>query len=451
MNSTEKETALNILIVDDEINIRKTLSVCLETDGHRVIAVSNFQDALTEAVHRSFDVAFVDLRLGTASGMDLIPALLSSAPWLKIIVITAYASIDTAVEAIRRGAADYIPKPFTPEQVRLAVAKASQVRLLEQRLATLQEDFGRTNPEVDLSTRTPAMQRVLDTARQVADADATVLIRGESGTGKGILARAIHGWSKRAQKPLGVVSCPSLPAGLLESELFGHVKGAFTGAVRDNPGRIAACEGGTLLLDEVGDLPLPLQPKLLRFIQDREYERIGDYRTCTADVRVLAATNVDLELAVKGNAFREDLFYRLNVVQLDVPPLRERQEDIVPLAEHLLVFFGRAHHRSFLGFTDEAKEALMQYGWPGNLRELRNAVERTSILTPGNVIGMEHLPDSIAGSPHHGKTASRRTLQEVEEQHIRRVLAAAKTLQEAADTLGIDQATLWRKRKQYGL
>ena len=451
MQEAGTKPGLRVLVVDDEINIRKTLSVCLETDGHQVVAVSNFQDALAETSRRSFDVAFVDLRLGTASGMDLIPALLSSAPWLKVIVITAYASIDTAVEAIRRGAADYIPKPFTPEQVRLAVEKASQVRLLEQRLAALQEDLGRTNPEVNLTTRTPAMQRVLDLARQVADSDATVLIRGESGTGKGILARAIHGWSKRAQKPLGVVSCPSLPADLLESELFGHAKGAFTGAVRDNPGRIAACEGGTLLLDEVGDLPLPLQPKLLRFIQDREYGRIGDYRTRTADVRVLAATNIDLEKAVKENTFREDLFYRLNVVQLEMPPLREREEDIVALAEHLLAFFGRAHHRSFHGFTDEAKEALRQYRWPGNLRELRNAVERATILAPAHVIGVDHLPEIIAQSKSVGALSDRLTLREVEEQHIRRVLATAKTLQEAADTLGIDQATLWRKRKQYGI
>ena len=451
MSNATDSLVLNVLIVDDEINIRKTLSVCLETDGHRVIAVSSFQDAVSEAARRSFDVAFVDLRLGTANGMDLIPALLSSAPWLKIIVITAYASIDTAVEAIRRGAADYLPKPFTPEQVRLAVEKASQVRLLEQRLAALQEDLGRTNPEVNLATRTPAMQRVLDFARQVAGSDATVLIRGESGTGKGLLARAIHGWSERAQKPLGVVSCPSLPAELLESELFGHAKGAFTGAIRDNPGRIAACEGGTLLLDEIGDLPLSLQPKLLRFIQDRVYERIGDSRTRTADVRILAATNVDLDRAVKENRFREDLFYRLNVVELEMPPLRERPEDVVALAEHLLAFFGRTHHRSFFGFTEEAKVALTHYRWPGNLRELRNAIERATILAPGNTIAVDHLPESIVQSTPVGVSDDRMTLQEVEEQHIRRVLATAKTLQEAADTLGIDQATLWRKRKQFGI
>lgn len=452
MNGSQNEkSSLHVLVVDDEINIRKTLSVCLETDGHRVVAVSNFQDGLTEASARSFDIAFVDLRLGATNGMDLIPSLLAASPWLKIIVITAYASIDTAVEAMRRGATDYVPKPFTPEQVRMAVAKASHVRLLEQRLEALQEDLGRTNPEVDLTTRAPAMQRMLDLARQVARSDATVLIRGESGTGKGVLARAIHGWSNRARKPLGVVSCPSLPAELLESELFGHTKGAFTGAIRDNPGRIAGCDGGTLLLDEIGDLPLPLQPKLLRFIQEREYERIGDYRTLTADVRILAATNVDLERSVQEGRFREDLFYRLNVVQLGVPPLRERQEDIVPLAEHLLAFFGKTHHRSFLGFSDDAKEALQEYGWPGNLRELRNAVERAAILGSGDTVEVAHLPEPIAESRFAGATNDRQTLQEVEEQHIRRILAVSKTLQEAADILGIDQATLWRKRKQYGI
>lgn len=451
MDGSQKEIPLNILVVDDEINIRKTLSICLEAYGHRVLAVSNFQDAVAEASRRTLDVALVDLRLGTASGMDLIPALLASSPWLKIIVITAYASIDTAVEAIRRGAADYIPKPFTPEQVRLAVERASQVRILEQKLAELQEDLGRTNPEVDLSTQNPAMQRLLDLARQVADSEATVLIRGESGTGKSILARAIHKWSRRAQKPLGVVSCPSLPTDLLESELFGHVKGAFTGALRDNSGRVAACEGGTLLLDEIGDLPLSLQPKLLRFIQDREYERIGDSRTRAADVRVLAATNIDLEQAVRTGSFREDLFYRLNVVQLNLPPLRERPEDVVSLAEHLLAFFGRTHHRNFLGFTDEARRALTEHRWPGNLRELRNTVERATIIAPGSMIDTGDLPDTISRIKGTAAANDRLTLQEVEERHIRRVLASSKTLLEAAETLGIDQATLWRKRKQYGI
>ena len=312
--------SLNILIVDDEVNIRKTLSVCLETEGHKVIAVSNFQDALAEASRRSFEVAFVDLRLGTENGLDLIPSLLAAAPWIKIIVITAYASIDTAVEAMRRGATDYIPKPFTPAQVKLAVDKVFEMRTLEQRVAVLQEDLKRLNPEVDFSSSSAIMQRAVNLVHQVASTEATILLRGESGTGKTVLARAIHSWSKRAEKPFAVISCPSLLPELLESELFGHVKGAFTGAVRDNPGRIATCEGGTLLLDEIGDLPANLQPKLLRFLQDREYERVGDYTTRKADVRIIASTNRDLDRAVKEGQFREDLFYRLNVIQVEHSP-----------------------------------------------------------------------------------------------------------------------------------
>ena len=442
---------LNILVVDDEINIRKTLSVCLETEGHKVIPVSNFQDAVAEASRRSFEVAFVDLRLGTDSGLDLIPKLLAITPWLKIIVITAYASIDTAVEAMRRGATDYIPKPFTPPQVKLVVQKVAEVCLLEQKVAALKEDLGRSNPEIDFATVSPAMQHVLSIARQVATSDVTILLRGESGTGKTALARMIHVWSKRASKPFGNISCPTIPAELLVSELFWHVRGAFTGATYDSPGRIAACEGGTLLLDEIGDLPLFIQPKLLRFIQDHEYERIGDCITRKADVRVIAATNVDLEKAVRDGRFREDLFYRLNVIQLEIPPLRERQDDIAPLAERLLQFFGRANHRQFLGFTEEALKALRNHTWPGNIRELRNIVERAAIICHSDRISIEQLPETLLPREAIPKIGDLVNLEKIEEQHIRRVLAATKSLQEAADILGIDQATLWRRRKQYGI
>lgn len=447
----DSKVGLNILVADDEINIRKTLSLCLEADGHSVIAVSNYADAVSEAARRCFDVAFVDLRLGVESGLDLIPALLSGSPWLKVIVITAYASIETAVEAIRRGATDYIPKPFTPAQVRLAIEKAAHIRSLEQKLANLEEDLHRLNPEIELESASPTMQRTLSLAQQVAASDATVLLRGESGTGKGILARVIHGWSARAGKRLGVVSCPSLSAELLESELFGHVKGAFTGALRDNPGRIATCEGGTLFLDEIGDLPLALQPKLLRFLQDKAYESVGDSATRRADVRLVAATNLDLELAVREGRFREDLYYRLNVVPITVPPLRNRTQDILPLAEHLLAFFSRANHRALLGFTDAAKQALVHYAWPGNVRELRNIIERATIVCTGQFVGIEHLPKALAVRPSDIDEQKFLTLDKLEEQHIRRVLAATKSLQQAADVLGIDQATLWRRRKQYGI
>jgi len=442
---------LNILIVDDELNIRKTLTVYLETEGHHVVAVSNFQDAVHETSRRSFDLAFVDLRLGTADGLDLIPTLLAQTPWIKIVVITAYASIDTAVEAMRRGATDYIPKPFTPAQVKLAVHKVFEMQALEQRLASLQEDLGRLNPEADFSTTSPAMQRVIHLARQVAATDATLLLRGESGTGKTVLARAIHQWSPRANKPICVVSCPAFSPELLESELFGHVKGAFTGAVRDNPGRISTCEGGTLLLDEIGDLPANLQPKLLRFLQDKEYERVGDYTTRKADVRIIAATNRDLDKAVKEGRFREDLFYRLNVIQIAIPPMRERPEDITILAERLLAFFGRARHYTFLGFTPEALQALRQYQWPGNLRELRNVVERAAILCQTDRVGNECLPENLLPSDSGARLGDLVSLEKIEEEHIRRVLATTKSLQEAADVLGVDQATLWRRRKKYGI
>ena len=438
-------------MVDDEVNIRKTLVVCLETEGHKVIAVSNLQDALAEASRRSFELAFVDLRLGTDDGLDLIPALLAATPWLKIIVITAYASIDTAVEAMRRGATDYIPKPFTPAQVKLALQKVFEMRTLEHRVAALQEDLGQSHPEIDFSTTSPVMQRALNLARQASPSDAIILLRGESGTGKTVLARAIHSWSNRATKPFSTVSCPSFSSELLESELFGHIKGAFTGAVRDNPGRIAACEGGTLFLDEIGDLPLSLQPKLLRFVQDKEYERVGDCTTRKANVRIITATNLNLEKAVKEGLFREDLFYRLNVIQIEIPPLRERPDDVVLLAEKLLAFYGRNNHRSFIGFTKEALQMLKQYHWPGNVRELSNVVERVAILCQTDRVGIESLPTNLLPSDSIPNIGGPVTIEKIEEQHIRRILAATKSLQEAADILGIDQATLWRRRKKYGI
>lgn len=449
--SLQKSAPLNILIVDDEINIRKTLSICLETEGHSVITVSNFEDALSEASRRSFDAAFVDLRLGTANGLDLISPLLTATPWIKIVVITAYASIDTAVEAMKRGATDYIPKPFTPAQVKLAVHKVFEVRTLEQKVVALREDLGRSHLDADFSSGSSAMKRAIALARQAASSDATILLRGESGTGKSVLAKSIHAWSKRAAMPFSVLSCPSLSPELLESELFGHVRGAFTGAIRDNPGRISSCNGGTLLLDEIGDLPLSLQPKLLRFVQEKEYERIGDYTTRHADVRIIAATNIDLEKSVREGRFREDLYYRINVIQVEIPPLRERPDDVIALAERLLVFFGRSCHRMSLGFTDEAIHLLRHYSWPGNVRELRNVIERAVILCQTDRIGVNHFPENLRTMDTSVRIGDPIPLDKIEEEHIRRVLATTRSLQEAADILGIDQATLWRRRKQYGI
>jgi NtrC-family two-component system response regulator AlgB len=442
---------LSILVIDDEPNIRRTLTISLEAEGHQVTALSNPQDALSAATRRLFNLALIDLRLGTSSGLDLIPALLSVCPWLKIVVITAYATIDTAVEAMRRGAYDYLPKPFTPDQLNLIIRKIAELLRLEQKVATLQDTLQEVVPAIDLASCNPAMQRTLAMAQKVAQSDATILVRGESGTGKTILARSIHAWSRRAAKNFGVISCPSLSPELLESELFGHVKGAFTGALRDHPGRIAACDGGTLFLDEIGDLPLPLQPKLLRVLQEKEYERLGDLTTRKADVRILAATNVDLAAAVKAGRFREELYYRLNVVEIVLPPLRERREDILPLAEHFLAFFARQNHRRLLSFTPAAQNSLQAYDWPGNVRELRNTLERAVILSTGEKIALETLAKKLGPGPLEPQLGDLVPLDRIEELHIRHVLAATRSLDEAAQVLGMDPVTLWRRRKKYGI
>ena len=442
---------LNILIVDDEANIRKTLSYCLAAEGHSVIAVSNPADAVEEARRRSFDLVFVDLKLGDEDGMELIPILLSESPWAKIVVITAHASIESTVAAVRHGAIDYIAKPFTPDQVKLLIGRISRIRELENAITALKENMQRLGPEDRVQSKNVGTQRVIEVAKKAAPSDAIILLYGESGTGKSVFAKAIHRWSQRSEKPLGIVACPAVPADLLESELFGHVKGAFTGAVRDNPGRIAACEGGTLFLDEIGDIAPSVQAKLLRFVQDKEYERLGEATPRKADVRIIAATNTDLEKLVAEGRFREDLFYRLNVIRLTIPPLRERPEDILALATDFLAYFCRSNHKSRLGFTEEAQTLITNYAWPGNVRELRNAIERAVILGSEEQIGKADLPANILPNTDLPSIGDKVPLSTIEELHIRRILASTGSLQEAADILGIDQATLWRRRKAYGI
>lgn len=445
---------MRILIVDDEPNIRRTLRIALEAMNHSVTEATSGAEALRHLEAKPYDVALVDLRLGDESGLDLLEPLLGQLPRLAVVVITAHASVDTAVDAMRRGAFDYLPKPFTPAQVRAVLERVARVRGLRDRIADLEDKVRSEVPEVELETADPEVRRVFDLARRVAASGAAVLIRGENGTGKGVLSRALHAWSTRSSGPFVTVSCPSLSPELLESDLFGHVRGAFTGAVRDAMGKVAAAEGGTLFLDEIGDLPPALQPKLLRFLQERRYERVGETKTRQADVRLIAATNRDLEKAVASGEFREDLFYRLNVVELTLPPLR-RRTDILEMARHLLSFFARQTGRPLSGFTREASEALTRHSWPGNLRELRNAVERAAILAEGPEVGLADLPERIAQArserPGPLEVGGSMTLEQMEVEHIRRVLATSPNLDSAAKTLGIDPSTLYRKRKQHGL
>jgi NtrC-family two-component system response regulator AlgB len=443
---------MQLLIVDDEASLRRTLRTALESMGHQVADAASSNQAQSWLEQQAFDLAFLDLRLGQESGLDLLPTLLRIAPNLAVVVVTAHAAIDTAVEAMRRGAFDYLPKPFTPNQIRVVLDRYRLVQGLRSQVASLEEQVRSAAPEIDLETREPSMQRALDVAFQVADSEATVLLRGESGTGKGVLARAIHERSRRAKRPFVTVHCPSLSAELLESDLFGHMRGAFTGAVRDTEGKVAAAEGGTLFLDEIGDLPLPLQPKLLRFLQEKAYERVGDSRTRYGDVRLLAATNRDLEAEVRIGRFREDLLYRLNVIEVTLPPLRQRPGDIPAVASHLLRFFARQANKPVKGFSDEAQAALRRHDWPGNLRELRNAIERGVILSRGTEVGLGELPTGLEQSlGRRIEVGSAITLENLEIEHIRRILATSPSLEDAAKTLGIDPSTLYRKRNRYGL
>jgi NtrC-family two-component system response regulator AlgB len=443
---------MKILLIDDDASLRKSLRLALEAMNHTVAEGADGAQAQSLLTRCPFDAALLDLRLAREAGLDLLPALLRLAPGLPVVVITAYATIETAVEAMRRGAFDYLPKPFTPDQLRLVFDRVARVRRLQSQVEELEEQVRAAVPEADLQTTEPAMKQALDVAYRVAPTDATVLLRGESGTGKGVLARAIHARSRRASSPFVTVSCPSLSAELLESELFGHVRGAFTGAVRDTLGKVAAAEGGTLFLDEIGDLPAALQPKLLRLLQERQYDRVGEAETRTADVRILAATNHDLAAAVAAGRFREDLFYRLNVIEVTVPSLRQRPADILPLAAHLLSFFARQAGKVLAGFTDEARAALQQHSWPGNVRELRNAVERGVILAVSDRVGLAELPSQVgAPAPSGIEVGGRVTLEDLEVEHIRRILSSAPTLEEAATILGINPTTLYRKRQKYGL
>ncbi|ABF89084.1 sigma-54 dependent DNA-binding response regulator [Myxococcus xanthus DK 1622] len=444
------ERPMRVLVVDDERNIRHTLRVCLEGFGCEVREAATPEAALAALAQGPADLAFVDLRLGTASGMELLPRLLAESPHLDVVLITAYATFDTAVEAMRRGARDYLPKPFTPAQIRHAVEKARRHQELASQLENLEGQLSQAVPEATLETASPAMHAAIGLLTRAAASDAAVLLRGESGTGKGVLARALHSMSARRRRPFVTVNCPTLSEQLLASELFGHVRGAFTGAVKDQPGRVEAAEGGTLFLDEIAEMSPGLQAQLLRFLQEKQFERLGEGRTRKADVRVVAATNRDLEKDVAEGRFREDLLYRLNVIEVKLPSLRERPEDLLSLARRFVSFFARAAQRPPPELSPATEKMLLAYGWPGNVRELRNAMERALIVWPAEVLEPQAFPDRIAaagspvmtlGGPH--------TLEDIEREHVLRVMASAPTLDEAARVLGIDASTLWRKRKKY--
>src|SRR3954469_4725454 len=366
---------MRVLIVDDEAGIRKTTRIAIETAGHEAAEAANGARALKALEEESFDVVFLDLKLGNDDGLELLAKLLKAQPSLNVVMFTAYANIATAVEAMRRGAYDFVPKPFTPDQIRGILAKIEKTRVLQTKVRTLESELATESPPIDLDSAEPPTQHALEIAFKAAETPANILILGPSGTGKSVLARELHRRSSQRDNAFVTVSCPSLSRELLESDLFGHVKGSFTGAIVDTMGKVAAADGGTLFLDEVGEMPLEIQPKLLRLLQEREYERIGEAKTRRANVRVIAATNRSLIEEVKAGKFREDLYYRLNVISVALPGLRDRPEEIVRFAESYRQFFAARLGKRIAGFSPEVLGAFAGYRWPGNLRELRNVVE----------------------------------------------------------------------------
>ena len=440
----------SILVVDDEAIVRESLRDWLSDAGHDVLVAEDGSQALTIIEKDRPSIAIVDLVMPGMDGIELLKRAKEISPSIEVIVITAYASISTAIAAMKQGAYDYIEKPFSPERVELLIEKlVEHQRLVEENISLHQKLEGHYRFE-DIITKSPKMQQIIELIKVVAKSNATVLITGESGTGKELVARAVHSQSYRKDKPFVPVSCAALPESLLESELFGHEKGAFTGAHAQRKGKIEFANRGTLFLDEVGEMSANIQVHLLRVLEEKEFTRVGSNELIKVDVRVVSATNRDIREAIASGQFREDLYYRLNVVTIDLPPLRERKEDVPLLANHFLKKFTAENQKEVSGFSPEVTDFLLKYQWPGNVRELENTIERAVILAQNSEI---QLADLLQKSSSLVNSASPiRSLDEVEKNHIISILnETGRNYTKAAKILGISRATLYSKAKIYGL
>jgi two-component system response regulator FlrC len=441
----------SILVVDDEPAMRLLLSSVLKDEGHDVTAAATGEEAVQLIAKRHYHLVVTDLKMPGISGLELLEQVKRDDPGTAVIILTAFGTVEGAVEAMRKGAVHYLLKPLAnPDELRLAVRRVLEEQRVADEATTLRQATEAVFPFGEIIAGDGKMQAALDLGRSVAPTDATVLITGETGTGKELMARAIHHWSLRAEQAFVAVSCAALAETLLESELFGHEKGAFTGAVAQRRGRFELAHGGTLFLDEVGEMTPALQAKLLRVLQEGTFERVGGTKTVTVDVRVIAATNRDLQRLVAKRTFREDLYYRLNVFPIVLPPLRERPADILPLAEHILRQASRRFGRQITGFTGEAQALLQEYPWPGNIRELQNVIERAAILCREAHIAPAHL--HLSTSPGVSSPVAQKTLRELEREAILSALTACHgNRREAAKRLGIGLRTLYTRLRGYGI
>jgi len=443
---------IKILIIDDEKNTRDALSDGLSKPEERfVFTAENAKEALKIVYEEDIDIAITDLKIPDSDGVRLLKDIKKHDPSIVAIVMTAFATVETAVEAMKQGAYDYIQKPFRMGDIRRLVNRAIETRLLRVENARLKQEIsGRFIPK-NIIGFSPLFQEIIETVEQVAPSRAAVMLLGESGTGKEVIARAVHEMSGRRDKPFIKINCGALPDQLLESELFGYEKGAFTNALKQRRGRFELANGGTIFLDEIADMPTHLQVKLLRVLQDGEFERLGGEETLRVDVRIVAATNKDIEDEISEGRFREDLYYRLNVIKIKLPPLRQRQEDIIPLTHFFIEKYARINGKIIRGISPETLKLLEGHRWRGNVRELENVIERASVLCQGETIEKYHLPDYITGE-QVSKVVSfpiGTTLEEIEEVMIARTLeSTGGNKEEAARILDIGVATLYRKLKE---
>src|SRR6202453_4617581 len=391
MKSNERRTMPIILIVEDEAKMRRLLELNLGEDGFTTLSAGDAESGLKHLHESAVDLVVTDLKLPGMNGLEFLQAIKRQNAALPVVVMTAFGTVETAVEAMKAGASDYGLKPFSLNEMRMVIRKELDVRNLREENRSLREALGKRYAHPNIVARSPKMQEVLATVERVAPTNSTVLLGGESGVGKDLIARAIHEKSRRAAGPFIKINSTAIPENLLESELFGYERGAFTGANASKPGKFELADKGTLFLDEIGDVPLAIQVKLLRVLQDREFERLGSTRTLKVDVRLVAATNRDLRAALEEGTFREDLYYRLNVVAIDIPPLREHKEDIPALADFFLDKSARESGKALQGITPQAMKLLMDYHWPGNVRELQNVLERAVTLSSGSTLDVHDI------------------------------------------------------------